>query len=177
MSADTPPFCVCCGKSIGAEAQRKSINSSCSEAAGGFLMRALFARSASLSRLLLGTFLAETRKVPRRRHTAVPIRQKRVKQSALFCRSINNRPDTHVDKLYIKLLKQGAFSRTPVGIYLHSSSAIASIWARLSSLSADMILTVVSVKVRFLLPSSILRMTLAAMGAQEPFSIRPTVRF
>ena len=58
-----------------------------------------------------------------------------------------------------------------------SSAASASIWARLSSLRAEKIFTVVSVKVRFLLPSSILVITLAATGAQEPFSIRPTVRF
>ena len=35
---------------------------------GGWILKeGAFARSASLSRLLLGTFLAETRKVPRRR--------------------------------------------------------------------------------------------------------------
>ena len=67
MSADTPPFCVCCGKSTAAEAQRKSINSSCSEAAGGFLRRALFARSASPRLTSLGTFLFSDKKVPLRR--------------------------------------------------------------------------------------------------------------
>ena len=60
---------------------------------------------------------------------------------------------------------------------MHSSLAMASIWALLSSFRAERIFTVVSVKVRFLLPSSILRMVLAARGAQEPFSIRPMVRF
>ena len=60
---------------------------------------------------------------------------------------------------------------------LHNSSARASIWALLSSLRADRILTEFSVKVRFLLPSSILVMILLATGAQVPFSIRPMVRF
>ena len=58
-----------------------------------------------------------------------------------------------------------------------SSLASASTCAVLSAFRAEKILTVVSVNVMFLPDSSILRMVLAAMGAQEPFSIRPTVRF
>ena len=63
-----------------------------------------------------------------------------------------------------------------IHFYLHSSSAKASIWARLASSIAEKIFTVVSVKRRSLLFYSILVITLAATGAQEPFSMRPTVR-
>ena len=46
-----------------------------------------------------------------------------------------------------------------------------------SWLKEDMIFTVVFSQVMSLQPSSIFFITLAAMGAQLPFSMRPTVRF
>ena len=61
--------------------------------------------------------------------------------------------------------------------YLQSSLANASSWALLASFKADLIVTVVSVNVRFLLFSKSPRMTLAATGIQLPFSIKATVRF
>ena len=45
------------------------------------------------------------------------------------------------------------------------------------SVNAESTVTVVSVHERFLHPSSMPRMTFAASGAHEPFSISPTVRF
>ena len=45
------------------------------------------------------------------------------------------------------------------------------------SVNAESTVTVVSVHERFLQPSSIPRITFAASGAHEPFSISPTVRF
>ena len=42
---------------------------------------------------------------------------------------------------------------------------------------ADLIWTAVSAKVRFLQEDSFSFMTLKAMGAQEPFSMKATVRF
>lgn len=58
-----------------------------------------------------------------------------------------------------------------------SSSASASICAMFSSFKAERICTVFSVKVRSLQLSNLARIAFAAMGAQEPFSIRATVRF
>ena len=58
-------------------------------------------------------------------------------------------------------------------VYFASSSAIAESCARFSSVSAERIVTVVSVKVVFLQPSSIPRISFAAAGAHVPFSIRP----
>lgn len=58
-----------------------------------------------------------------------------------------------------------------------SSAAKASTWARLSLFRAERIRTTVGNTVRFLEPASIFPMTLAAVGAQEPFSIKATVRF
>ena len=46
-----------------------------------------------------------------------------------------------------------------------------------SPLTEDMIFTTGSSQVMFLQPSIIFFITLAAMGAQVPFSMRPTVRF
>ena len=61
--------------------------------------------------------------------------------------------------------------------YLQSSSASAAICASFSVLTADLMVTVVSVNVRFLLPSNIFSMVLTAVGAHEPFSMRPIVLF
>ncbi len=58
-----------------------------------------------------------------------------------------------------------------------SSLASALIWAVLSSFRALRMRTEFWAKVIFLLPSSIFVITLAAMGAQEPFSTKATVRF
>lgn len=58
-----------------------------------------------------------------------------------------------------------------------SSFASASICAVLSSFSAERMVTVVSVKVMFLLFSNIALIAFAAVGAQEPFSITPITRF
>ena len=52
-----------------------------------------------------------------------------------------------------------------------------SISFKLSSLKEEVIFTVVLSQVMSLEPSSIPFMIFAAMGAQEPFSIRATVRF
>ena len=63
-------------------------------------------------------------------------------------------------------------------IYLRTiSSARASICASAAALTAERMVTTVSQTVMFFMPSSSARMSLAAMGAQVPFSIRPTVRF
>ena len=61
--------------------------------------------------------------------------------------------------------------------YLQSSSASASISFTFSSFTADITFTLFSVQVIFLLFSNIPFMTLAAVGAQLPFSMRPMVRF
>ena len=58
-----------------------------------------------------------------------------------------------------------------------SSSASAAICLRLCWLSADFRVTVVSVNVMFFDFSNMDFMTLAAIGAHEPFSIKPIVRF
>ena len=77
--------------------------------------------------------------------------------------------------------KEGAPNGSPsfrfLFFYCISSSASASIWARLASFSAERILTPCSAKVMFLQPSSMARMPLAAIGAQLPFSMKATVRF
>ena len=63
-------------------------------------------------------------------------------------------------------------------IYLRMiSSARASICASAAALTAERMVTTVSQTVMFFMPSSSARMSLAAMGAQVPFSIRPMVRF
>lgn len=59
----------------------------------------------------------------------------------------------------------------------HSSSAIASISSLLAAFTAERIRTVVFNQVRFWHPDSFSFISLAANGAQVPFSIRPTVRF
>ena len=59
----------------------------------------------------------------------------------------------------------------------HSSSAMASICPLLSAFRADLMVTSVSSQVMFLLFSNFPFMILLARGAQEPFSIRPMVRF
>lgn len=64
-----------------------------------------------------------------------------------------------------------------LSFYLQSSSAIASISASFASLREDMIFTLFSNHVMFLLFSNIPCITLAAAGAQLPFSMRPMVRF
>ena len=61
--------------------------------------------------------------------------------------------------------------------YFMSSSAISSNSFRFSSLREDMIFTGFSSMVIFLLFSSIPVITFPAVDAQEPFSIRPIVRF
>lgn len=61
--------------------------------------------------------------------------------------------------------------------HLISSSAIASICARLSSLRAALTVTVVSSNVIFLDFSNFALITLAAVGAHVPFSMIPIVRF
>lgn len=64
-----------------------------------------------------------------------------------------------------------------VFLYYASSFASFSSCAVLSAFSADLIVTVFSAKVMFLLFSNIPFITLAAVGAQVPFSIMPIVRF
>lgn len=64
-----------------------------------------------------------------------------------------------------------------VQYYLHNSSANASMDAAAPSSTADLIVTVISAYVMFLLFSNIPAMTLLAVGAQEPFSRKATVRF
>ena len=68
-----------------------------------------------------------------------------------------------------------------VGVYSFayriSPSAMADSWARFSSLMEPRMRTVSSSTVTFLQGARSSRMTLAAMGAQEPLSIRATVRF
>ena len=61
--------------------------------------------------------------------------------------------------------------------YLHNSSASAEICSLFSSVIDDKILTCVSAYSKFLLFSSIARMTFPAIGAQLPFSINATVLF
>ena len=73
------------------------------EAAGGFLRRALLARSASLSRLLLGTFLAETRKVPLRRMQCYEFAGSRSKNIMCYRRALDKRPYIHASRLCVKL--------------------------------------------------------------------------
>lgn len=68
-------------------------------------------------------------------------------------------------------------SRCPPYMCYTSSFANASTCARLLSPSAHRSFTSFSAKVRFLDFSSMPFITLAATGAQEPFSIKPTVRF
>lgn len=61
--------------------------------------------------------------------------------------------------------------------FLEAYRAIASISASFASLSEDMIFTLFSSHVMFLLFSNIPCITLAAAGAQLPFSMSPMVRF
>ena len=58
-----------------------------------------------------------------------------------------------------------------------SSAARASICASAAALAAERMVTTFSQRVMFFMLSSSARISFAAMGAQVPFSIRPTVRF
>lgn len=61
--------------------------------------------------------------------------------------------------------------------YLESSSASAAIWAREASSTAPLTVTTVSASSMSFICSTSPRMTLAAIGAQEPASTKATLRF
>ena len=72
-------------------------------------------------------------------------------------------------------IAKGTPGGIPFGDY-RSSFARASSWAGVCSVMAEQMVTVLP-RVRFLQPSSSFFISLAAMGAQEPFSMKATWRF
>ncbi len=113
-----------------------------------------------------------------RKQTMPFVQSKRAKQAAT---KLGARGTMSPDRVWGRAPQKKAGNQAacpfPAFAYFISSSAIASICAVLSALSAAFIVTVVSSHVMFFDFSNFAFITLAAVGAHVPFSMIPIVRF